>query len=129
VRLCLWTETDMYFISPCLAISTAMAIEQHHRQYNRLCPRAFARVPGFGSCWHPYRRHWSCGEVNNRSWHCGLLILLRTSIREWIGTVSSWPQNFEYRDMAIVGKDLSRRLRDPNGEYKCDFIIALTHAR
>jgi 5'-nucleotidase len=49
--------------------------------------------------------------------------------REWIGTVSSWPPSFEYRDMEAVGKDLSRRLRDPKGEYKCDLIIALTHSR
>ena len=30
------------------------------------------------------------------------------------------------RDVAL---ELSRRLRDPDGEYKCDLIIALTHAR
>lgn len=51
------------------------------------------------------------------------------SYREWIGTVSAWPENFEYRNMVEVGMDLSRRLRDPNGEYKCDVVIALTHAR
>ncbi|KAI0928269.1 hypothetical protein AcW1_005566 [Taiwanofungus camphoratus] len=49
--------------------------------------------------------------------------------KEWIGTVSAWPENFEYRNMVEVGMDLSRRLRDPNGEYKCDVVIALTHAR
>ncbi|KZT65477.1 Metallo-dependent phosphatase [Daedalea quercina L-15889] len=49
--------------------------------------------------------------------------------KEWIGTVSSWPENFEYRDMAQVGIELSKRLRDPNGEHKCDIVIALTHAR
>jgi 2',3'-cyclic-nucleotide 2'-phosphodiesterase (5'-nucleotidase family) len=51
------------------------------------------------------------------------------SSREWIGTVSSWPPNFEYRDMCEVGKTLSKRLRDPTGDGKCDFIIALTHSR
>ena len=25
--------------------------------------------------------------------------------------------------------ELSRLLRDPDGEYKCDLVIALTHAR
>ncbi|KAH9952203.1 Metallo-dependent phosphatase [Amylocystis lapponica] len=49
--------------------------------------------------------------------------------KEWIGTVSSWPANFEYRDMAEVGVLLSKRLRDPNGQHKCDIVIALTHAR
>jgi 5'-nucleotidase len=49
--------------------------------------------------------------------------------KEWIGTVSSWPPNFIYKDMAETGKALSVRLRDPEGEHKCDIIIALTHAR
>ncbi|TFK55022.1 Metallo-dependent phosphatase [Heliocybe sulcata] len=49
--------------------------------------------------------------------------------KEWIGTVSSWPQNFKFQEMAEVGMSLSRRLRDPKGEYKCDLIIALTHSR
>lgn len=31
--------------------------------------------------------------------------------------------------MAEVGIELSKRLRDPDGEFKCDLIIALTHAR
>ncbi|KIY67658.1 Metallo-dependent phosphatase, partial [Cylindrobasidium torrendii FP15055 ss-10] len=49
--------------------------------------------------------------------------------KEWIGTVSAWPSEFEYRDMKQTGLELSKRLRDPAGEYKCDLIIALTHAR
>ncbi|KAI0807271.1 Metallo-dependent phosphatase [Fomes fomentarius] len=49
--------------------------------------------------------------------------------KEWIATVSTWPSNFKYRDMAEVAIDLSKRLRDPQGEHKCDIIIALTHAR
>lgn len=49
--------------------------------------------------------------------------------REWIATVSTWPSNFKYKDMAEVAIDLSKRLRDPEGEHKCDIIIALTHAR
>ena len=43
--------------------------------------------------------------------------------------MSSWPANFEYRDMEEVGIELSKRLRDPEGEFKCDIIIALTHSR
>jgi len=31
--------------------------------------------------------------------------------------------------MKEVALELSRLLRDPDGEYKCDLIIALTHAR
>ncbi|KAI1790780.1 Metallo-dependent phosphatase [Ganoderma leucocontextum] len=49
--------------------------------------------------------------------------------KEWIATVSTWPSNFQYKDMTEVALDLSKRLRDPNGEHKCDLIIALTHAR
>ncbi|KAI0721526.1 Metallo-dependent phosphatase [Cerioporus squamosus] len=49
--------------------------------------------------------------------------------KEWIATVSTWPSNFKYKDMAEVAIDLSKRLRDPEGEHKCDIIIALTHAR
>ncbi|TDL27236.1 Metallo-dependent phosphatase [Rickenella mellea] len=49
--------------------------------------------------------------------------------KEWIGTVSSWPANFQWRDMTEVGMELSKRLRDPSGEYKCDVIVALTHCR
>lgn len=31
--------------------------------------------------------------------------------------------------MTEAGIDLSERLRDPQGEYRCDLIIALTHSR
>jgi hypothetical protein len=31
--------------------------------------------------------------------------------------------------MTETGIDLSKRLRDPNGEFKVDVIIALTHSR
>ncbi|KAI0031814.1 Metallo-dependent phosphatase [Vararia minispora EC-137] len=48
---------------------------------------------------------------------------------EWIGTISSWPQTFEYRDMADTGIELSKLLRDPQGDHRCDIVIALTHAR
>lgn len=49
--------------------------------------------------------------------------------REWIATITGWPENFKWQDMAETGKRLSARLRDPAGEYRCDFIIALTHSR
>ncbi|KAJ3926315.1 MAG: Metallo-dependent phosphatase-like protein [Lentinula lateritia] len=49
--------------------------------------------------------------------------------KEWITTVPTWPQNFVYKDVKEVGIDLSTRLRDPNGPYKCEIIIALTHCR
>ncbi|KAF8636482.1 hypothetical protein AX17_003297 [Amanita inopinata Kibby_2008] len=48
---------------------------------------------------------------------------------DWIATVASWPTNFVFKDMYHAGMNLSRRLRDPEGEYKCDIIIALTHSR
>jgi len=31
--------------------------------------------------------------------------------------------------MKEIGLELSTRLRDPDGDYRCDFIIALTHCR
>ncbi|KAG9318101.1 Metallo-dependent phosphatase-like protein [Chiua virens] len=43
-----------------------------------------------------------------------------------ISTISAWPPNFKYRDMAETGIEMSQRLR---GEHQCDLIIALTHAR
>ncbi|KAI0306747.1 Metallo-dependent phosphatase [Multifurca ochricompacta] len=49
--------------------------------------------------------------------------------KEWIGTVPSWPSTFVYQDMAETGRRLSQLLRDPAGQYKCDIIIALSHAR
>ncbi|KAH7910160.1 Metallo-dependent phosphatase-like protein [Hygrophoropsis aurantiaca] len=49
--------------------------------------------------------------------------------KEWITTVASWPPNFKYMDMVDVGRALSTLLRDPEGQHKCDLIIALTHAR
>ncbi|KAF7354380.1 Metallo-dependent phosphatase [Mycena venus] len=49
--------------------------------------------------------------------------------KDWIATITGWPENFEYQDMAKIGKELSVKLRDPAGEYKCDMIIALTHSR
>ncbi|KAF9259288.1 Metallo-dependent phosphatase [Marasmius fiardii PR-910] len=49
--------------------------------------------------------------------------------RATIDTIDEWPKNFEHRDMATIGKSLSAKLRDPAGQYKCDFLIALTHSR
>ncbi|EKM82846.1 hypothetical protein AGABI1DRAFT_53371 [Agaricus bisporus var. burnettii JB137-S8] len=48
---------------------------------------------------------------------------------DWIATISSWPPNFKHKDMKEAGLELSKLLRDPNGEYRCDLIIALTHCR
>ncbi|KAL4065330.1 Metallo-dependent phosphatase-like protein [Scleroderma citrinum] len=48
---------------------------------------------------------------------------------DWITTVSSWPQNFKFRSMRDAGMELSEILRNPDGEYRCDLIIALTHCR
>ncbi|KAJ8594242.1 Metallo-dependent phosphatase [Rhizopogon salebrosus TDB-379] len=49
--------------------------------------------------------------------------------KQWIATIPSWPVNFHHKDMAQVAIELSKRLRDPNGEHKCDIILALTHCR
>ncbi|KAG8826388.1 hypothetical protein FRC17_008269 [Serendipita sp. 399] len=48
---------------------------------------------------------------------------------DWIKTISSWPSNYKYQDMTQVATDLSKQLRDPSGDQKCDLIIALTHSR
>ncbi|TFK42780.1 Metallo-dependent phosphatase-like protein [Crucibulum laeve] len=48
---------------------------------------------------------------------------------EWIATVASWPATFKYKSMTETGLDLSKRLRDPQGGYRCDLIVALTHSR
>ncbi|KAG9013097.1 hypothetical protein FRB94_003931 [Tulasnella sp. JGI-2019a] len=48
---------------------------------------------------------------------------------EWIATVGSWPPNFKYQPMQDVGIELSKLLRDPAGEHRCDLVLALTHAR
>ncbi|KAF8126527.1 Metallo-dependent phosphatase-like protein [Boletus edulis] len=45
---------------------------------------------------------------------------------DWITTVSAWPPNFMFKDMAKTGREMSQRLR---GEHQCDIVIALTHAR
>ncbi|KAJ3538174.1 hypothetical protein NM688_g6557 [Phlebia brevispora] len=49
--------------------------------------------------------------------------------KDWIPLITGWPEYFQYKDMAEVGRNLSVKLRDPAGEFKCDFIIALTHSR
>ncbi|KIY73873.1 Metallo-dependent phosphatase [Cylindrobasidium torrendii FP15055 ss-10] len=49
--------------------------------------------------------------------------------KEWIATVTGWPENYKWRDMAEVGKALSAVLRDPHGEHKCDIVVAVTHSR
>ncbi|OJA12754.1 hypothetical protein AZE42_07929 [Rhizopogon vesiculosus] len=64
--------------------------------------------------------------VERRGVRIGLIGLVE---KQWIATLPSWPVNFQHRDMAQVAIELSKRLRDPNGEYKCDIILALTHCR
>ncbi|EJC99583.1 Metallo-dependent phosphatase [Fomitiporia mediterranea MF3/22] len=48
---------------------------------------------------------------------------------EWIATVPAWPESFKHKNMAEVAMELSQLLRNPDGEYQCDLIIALTHSR
>ena len=55
--------------------------------------------------------------------------ILTTNSRERIATVSSWASNFQYWGMKDVALELSRRSRDPDGEHKCDLVIAPTHTR
>ena len=54
---------------------------------------------------------------------------LMNNVRDWIETVSAWPPNFKWKSMDDVGVDLSKTLRDPSGDHKCDIVVALTHSR
>ncbi|ORY29141.1 hypothetical protein BCR39DRAFT_532806 [Naematelia encephala] len=49
--------------------------------------------------------------------------------KDWIATIPSWPESFQYREMKETALELSKELRDPHGEHKVDIIIALTHCR
>jgi 5'-nucleotidase len=49
--------------------------------------------------------------------------------RDWIATIPSWPESFTYRSMVDTAMELSKELRDPEGEHKVEIIIALTHCR
>lgn len=49
--------------------------------------------------------------------------------KEWIETIPSFPPELTYYDFVQVAQDLSRQLRDPNGPYQVDLVIALTHMR
>ncbi|OAX32330.1 Metallo-dependent phosphatase [Rhizopogon vinicolor AM-OR11-026] len=64
--------------------------------------------------------------VERRGVRIGLIGLAE---KQWIATLPSWPANFQHRDMAQVAIELSKKLRDTNGEYKCDIVLALTHCR
>ncbi|ORX38934.1 Metallo-dependent phosphatase-like protein [Kockovaella imperatae] len=61
---------------------------------------------------------------------CGVKIgLIGLVESDWIATIPSWPENFEYQPMKETAIELSKELRDPNGQHKVDIIIALTHCR
>ncbi|KAF5358493.1 hypothetical protein D9756_001737 [Leucocoprinus leucothites] len=61
---------------------------------------------------------------------CGVRIgVIGLVEQDWIATISSWPPEFEHKDMVETGIELSKLLRDPSGEYRCDIILALTHCR
>ncbi|WWD20985.1 hypothetical protein CI109_105465 [Kwoniella shandongensis] len=71
----------------------------------------------------PLRRYW----ITER---CGIKIgIIGLVEKDWIATIPSWQKNFVYRSMKDTAIELSRELRDPNGEHKVDIIIALTHCR
>ncbi|WVQ75350.1 hypothetical protein IAR50_004969 [Cryptococcus sp. DSM 104548] len=61
---------------------------------------------------------------------CGVKIgVIGLVEQDWIATIPSWPHNFKYRSMTETALELSKELRDPNGEHQVDIIIALTHCR
>ncbi|KAG2140515.1 Metallo-dependent phosphatase [Suillus bovinus] len=47
--------------------------------------------------------------------------------KQWIATITGWPDNFEWKDMTEVGKNLSQVLRE--SPHNCDLVFALTHSR
>ncbi|KAI9286286.1 Metallo-dependent phosphatase-like protein [Umbelopsis sp. AD052] len=49
--------------------------------------------------------------------------------KEWIDTIPSFPPELEYHDFVEVAKEMSSKLRDPNGEDHVDLVVALTHMR
>ncbi|KAI8388837.1 Metallo-dependent phosphatase-like protein [Radiomyces spectabilis] len=48
---------------------------------------------------------------------------------EWIQTIPSFPPELVYHDFVNVGHQLAKMLKDPEGSYKVDLVIALTHMR
>ena len=46
--------------------------------------------------------------------------------RDWIATIPSWPETFQYRSMVDTALALSKELREEQG---VEVVIALTHCR
>ncbi|KAI9274933.1 Metallo-dependent phosphatase-like protein [Helicostylum pulchrum] len=62
--------------------------------------------------------------------HVGLRIgFIGLVEKEWIQTIPSFPPELTYYDFIQVAKDLSHRLKDPEGPHHVDLVIALTHMR
>ncbi|GBC00114.1 hypothetical protein RclHR1_03750013 [Rhizophagus clarus] len=49
--------------------------------------------------------------------------------KDWLETIPGLPPTLQYKDFITVGKELAAQLRDPNGPYAVDLVIALTHCR
>ncbi|KAF0455054.1 Metallo-dependent phosphatase [Gigaspora margarita] len=49
--------------------------------------------------------------------------------KDWLDTIPNLPPNLKHKDYVSAGKELIAQLRDPNGPYAVDLIIALTHCR
>ncbi|CAG8461109.1 11978_t:CDS:2, partial [Acaulospora morrowiae] len=49
--------------------------------------------------------------------------------KEWLETIPGLPKTLQYEDFIAVGKELAIKLRDPNGPYAVDLVIALSHSR
>ncbi|ORZ07202.1 Metallo-dependent phosphatase-like protein [Absidia repens] len=71
-----------------------------------------------------------------KRWHIvndeasGLVIgVLGLVEKEWIQTIPSFPSDLLYHDFCQVAQELSTMLRDPQGPYKVDLVLALTHMR
>ncbi|CDZ97729.1 5' nucleotidase [Phaffia rhodozyma] len=61
---------------------------------------------------------------------CGLKIgILGLVEKDWIATIPSFPDTFEHVSMKDTALKYSQILRDPDGPYKADIIIGLTHSR
>ncbi|KAI8088877.1 Metallo-dependent phosphatase-like protein [Halteromyces radiatus] len=79
-----------------------------------------------GSTPEPLKRWHILDDKKNSGLVIGVIGLVE---EEWIQTIPSFPSDLLYHDFIQVGKELCDMLRDPEGPYKVDIVIALTHMR
>ena len=104
-----------------------LASLKHHRQEHWEGPSVAPSILGDRQMWCSYRCRWlsrAVGLIEDDPSKAPL-----SAHSDWIATVPSWPENFEYRPMKETALELSNELRDSKGEHRVEIIIALTHCR